>query len=261
MRPEGVIGVMQRSFAVTAALILVALASAGCLLPGEEAGYVHGTPGEFTREFLRDDPYPKLLIELDYVEGYNIDPQAKALLDQRINEVTDKQEVVWESNAFKSNQTKYSEEDLMELEAQHRTRYKDGDTAVLHIFYLNGEFAGEPGVIGVAYTGSSMVIFKEQITGSGTLFISDQDIEKAVIVHEFGHILALVNIGYVSQHDHEDPEHKGHSNNEPGLLNDGSVMYWQVDSTNFWNQFQGEPPNQFDSDDLDDLRGLKEGSL
>ena len=38
-------------------------------------------------------------------------------------------------------------------------------------------------------------------------------------------------------------------------------MYWAVESVDLGNQLAGEPPNQFDSDDLDDLRRMREGKL
>ena len=56
-------------------------------------------------------------------------------------------------------------------------------------------------------------------------------------------------------HDHEDPDHPNHSNN------DASVMYWAIESQDIANQIDGELPNNFDSDDLDDLRLMKEGKL
>ena len=62
-------------------------------------------------------------------------------------------------------------------------------------------------------------------------------------------------MGYTSPHDHEDHEHPHHSNNEE------SVMYWAVESQDFYNQLDGEPPNNFDSYDLDDLNLMRQGKL
>ena len=98
-------------------------------------------------------------------------------------------------------------------------------------------------------------MFKEKIEDASFLLISATDIEKAVIVHEFGHLLGLVNNGYQSPHDHEDPQHPHHSNNEE------SVMYWAIESQDIGNQIDGEPPNDFDSYDLDDLNLMKQGKL
>lgn len=247
--------VMQRTFAALGTLMMVALAVSGCL-EDSESPYAQGAVGDFKYEYLQAKEYKNLVIELDYVTGNNVDSQAKSLLNQRINEVTDKQDITWKSNSFTSSKDVYTLQDLLDLEEKHRTEYKSGNTAVLHIFYLNGEFDHvDNSVLGVAYTGSSIAIFKDEIEDAAFLFVSPQDIEKAVLVHEFGHVLGLVNIGYMSDHDHEDPEHENHSNN------DESVMYWAVESQNLGNQFSGSVPNEFDDDDLDDLAKLKAGEL
>ena len=132
---------------------------------------------------------------------------------------------------------------------------KVGDEFVIHILYLNGEFEDNNNALGIAYKGSSFAMFQEKIEDAAFLFISAQDIEKAVLVHEYGHLLGLVNMGYTSPHDHEDPDHPHHSNNEE------SVMYWAIESQDFYNQLDGEPPNNFDSYDLDDLNLMRQGKL
>ena len=126
---------------------------------------------------------------------------------------------------------------------------------MIHILYLNGEFEDNNNALGIAYKGSSFAMFQEKIEDAAFLFISAQDIEKAVLVHEYGHLLGLVNMGYTSPHDHEDPDHPHHSNNEE------SVMYWAIESQDFYNQLDGEPPNNFDSYDLDDLNLMRQGKL
>ena len=149
----------------------------------------------------------------------------------------------------------YSLEEIVNIEKNERERFKGGDTFVIHILYLNGEYQDNDKTLGLAYTGSSFVLFKEKIEDASFLLISSTDIEKSVIVHEFGHLLGLINNGYQSPHDHEDPQHPNHSNNEE------SVMYWAIESQDIGNQISGEPPNEFDADDLDDLRLMKEGNL
>ena len=143
----------------------------------------------------------------------------------------------------------------MEIENNQRTQSKSGNKFVIHILYLNGEYEDNDQTLGLAYSGSSFALFKEKIEDSAFLLISSTDIEKSVIVHEFGHLLGLVNNGYQSPHNHEDSQHPHHSDN------DESVMYWAIESQDIGNQIDGEPPNNFDSDDLDDLRLMKEGKL
>jgi hypothetical protein len=75
-------------------------------------------------------------------------------------------------------------------------------------------------------------------------------IEKAVLVHELGHILGLVNNHLPMATPHEDTGHETHSTNQ------NSVMFWAVEQSDIVEFLQGrtEPPNQFDSDDIADMR-------
>ena len=82
--------------------------------------------------------------------------------------------------------------------------------------------------------------------------------EKATLVHEVGHLLALVNITYRSPRDHHDEENQGHSTNV------NSVMYHAVDTVGVFTLFRGmnrQPPTDFDADDRADLADLKSSKL
>ena len=241
---------------ITLFLAFVILSSAGCLDSlKEDLISCENKVGECRYEILQSSKYSKLHIEIDYVSGYEPSSDALDFLRQRINEVTDKTSVTFSQESFGSTDTSYSLEEMLEIENSQRTKFKKDDEFVIHILYLNGEFEDNENALGIAYKGSSFAMFKENIEDSAFLFISAEDIEKAVLVHEYGHLLGLVNMGYTSPHDHEDPDHPHHSNNEE------SVMYWAVESQDFYNQLDGEPPNNFDSYDLDDLSLMKQGKL
>ena len=237
-------------------LMSIFVASAGCLDSlKDELISCENKVGECRYEILQSGKYSKLHIEIDYVSGYEPSSDALDLLRQRINEVTDKNTVTISQNSFGSTDNSYSLEEILEIENSQRSKFKGGDEFVIHILYLNGEFEDNDNALGIAYKGSSFVMFQEKIEDAAFLFISAQDIEKAVLVHEYGHLLGLVNMGYTSPHDHEDPDHPHHSNNEE------SVMYWAIESQDFYNQLDGEPPNNFDSYDLDDLNLMRQGKL
>ena len=68
-------------------------------------------------------------------------------------------------------------------------------------------------------------------------------------------MLGLVNLVYTSPIDHEDPDHKGHSNN------DDSVMYWAIESNNVGNFITGNLPTEFDNADKSDLAGMASGEI
>ena len=67
--------------------------------------------------------------------------------------------------------------------------------------------------------------------------------------------MGLVNLVYTSPIDHEDENHKGHSNNED------SVMYWAINSNDVGNFISGELPDEFDNADKSDLEGMASGEL
>ena len=244
---------MQRIFVIT---IILVLATPGCLDSLKDSVVsCDNITAECRYEILRGNEYSKIHIEVNYVTGNSPESDALNLLKQRIQEVTDKSTITVSQSSFGSTDNSYTLEEILELEDKQRTRFKSGNTFVIHILYLNGEYNDNDQTLGLAYSGTSFAIFKEKIEDAAFLLISAKDIEKSVIVHEFGHLLGLVNNGYQSPHDHEDPQHPHHSNNEE------SVMYWAIESQDIGNQIDGEPPNDFDNYDLDDLKLMKEGKL
>ena len=244
---------MQRFLVIATILVLT---TPGCLEDlKDEIVSCENSTGACRYEILRSTDYSRLHIEINYVTEHAPDSGAVDLLKQRIQEVTDKTSITVSQSSFGSTDNSYTLEEILEIENNERTRSKSGNTFVIHILYLNGEYEDNDQTLGLAYSGSSFALFKEKIDDSAFLLISSTDIEKSVIVHEFGHLLGLVNNGYQSPHDHEDPQHPHHSNN------DESVMYWAIESQDIGNQIDGEPPNNFDSDDLDDLRLMREGKL
>ena len=244
---------MQRFLVIATILVL---ATPGCLDSLKDSVVsCDNVTGQCRYEILRASEYSTIHIEINYVTGNSPDSEALNLLKQRIKEVTDKSTVTISQSSFGSTDGSYTLEEILEIESNERTRFKSGNTFVIHILYLNGEYNDNDQTLGLAYSGTSFVMFKEKIEDAAFLLISSKDIEKSVIVHEFGHLLGLVNNGYQSPHDHEDPQHPHHSNNEE------SVMYWAIESQDIGNQIDGEPPNNFDNYDLDDLKLMKEGSL
>ena len=251
----------MRAIPFVIAIVVVLTTLSGCIT-SEESGTVRASVGDFNKYYLRDDKYTKLIIEIDFVTGFEPSTGAVNLLKDRINENCDKLSVTVSQQPFESNDNKYTLKEIKNLESDHRSHKKKGDTIVVHFLYLNGRYSESDAVLGLAYYADAIAIFKERIEDVATtqinnpLLVSDEDIEKAVLVHEFGHLLGLVNINYRSQTDHEDSDSKHHCIHEDCVMNadveTNAIAAWI-------NTGDNKPPTDFRPECKDDIRILREG--
>jgi len=200
---------------------------------------------------------PKLIVEIDAVAGYEPAPSALRLLRTRLGQVVDKPGGIdfLPVKTIPHTEDGDANNSFMEnTEKRYRTHHSSASAIVLYVLYTDGDTGG---VIGAAYSSSAYAVFKQAIASAATPLVTAEEIEDSVIVHEAGHVLALVDIGYQSPRNHEDPQHPGHSKNPR------SVMYWAVDNVGVVGLLGGStrPPTAFDSDDIADLRDLRDGKL
>jgi hypothetical protein len=121
--------------------------------------------------------------------------------------------------------------------------------AVIHLLFVHGSFGGDDSVLGVAVRGDAAAIFTDQIDGASTPLVGAGGIEVAVVTHEVGHLLGLVDLFLHT--GRQDPDHPGHSTNSK------SVMFWAVESNLVADLLQGGPPKDFDTADLADLETIR----
>lgn len=240
--------------------LMITIPIAGCTSDIENIlGESWGVPGGLALACLRDDAYREMVIEIDHAPGYNPESSTVSLLKQRLGQVCDKPDGI----RIELNEIEFAESSTWTAEkvreVGHETMDAAPQTSVLrwHVIMPQGKYSDES-VLGVAVDASTIALFPDSINDATSIFnprISAEDIENSVMVHEFGHLLGLVNLVYTSPANHEDSEHPGHSNNED------SVMYWAIESLTVDAWLNGDLPTDFDQDDLDDLEGMKTGEL
>lgn len=235
---------MRGGLPVFLVVVLALVLASGCLRPAPSA----------SNDLVSSKKYTHLYIEVDYQEGKKLNGGTLDLLKQRINDHLSKPagtEVV--ETAFTASKTTWTTDDLRAEETQERQHQPEGTTMVLYILVVGGHHAEDTSdakVLGIQYGRASIAIFKDTIQNTGLIpgFLSNAgDVEKAVVVHEFGHTAGLVNNGLAMQTPHEDSGHPHHSSNQ------NSVMYWAVENT-LGIRGLSTIPNDFDSNDVADMR-------
>jgi hypothetical protein len=206
------------------------------------------------RVLLRASPARRLVIEVAYVSGRKPTQQALDHLTTILRrEVIKPDGIITTIGAQLPDSTSsYSLADLVGLESKYRHLHSGGSVASIWIAALNGNYAGASGTLGLAFQATAAVLFEDQIHQAANVFVSAGAIERSVITHETGHLLGLINIGYHSAYDHEDPQHPHHSTYQ------SSVMYWAIEDTSIATILSGGPPDDFDQYDRADLALLRD---
>lgn len=222
--------------------------------PGEkeEFSFDHErNPGTSASDFLTGDRFEHLVLEVDYMQGYEPLPESlenlRTFLEQRLNKSS---VTIPEPDAIPAGgQNHYTADDVRSLEKEYRTQFSDETTLSVYLIILDGKYSRE-NVLGIAYFNTSMAIFGETVRNvSGGLGQNPRDIvESTVLHHETGHLLGLVNNGTSMQGNHEDPQHSGHCDNEQCL------MYYSVKTTDFFAILLGGEVPEPDESCIADLR-------
>jgi hypothetical protein len=211
-------------------------------------------PGAAARDLLSADDFDRLVVEVQYVQGFA--PTAAGLqhlrgfLEARLNKPGGVEIRVASSPLPIQGQATYTPADVRAIEQQHRTAYTQGTTIATYLLYLDGELEGGPNVLGIAYNNTSMALFAEKIdqhTG-GVLQPSFATVEGTVANHEMGHLLGLVNNGTPMQTDHHDEDNGRHCD-DPDCL-----MHFSVRTTDYLDNLLGGTIPTLDADCLADLQ-------
>ncbi|NLP57191.1 membrane metalloprotease [Lutibacter sp. B1] len=211
--------------------------------------------GYSAEDILSANYFSNILIEVMYVEGFQ--PQTETLnnLKAFIQERTYKSNVIIQQKLLEiPTQTDYSMGEVKKIEDENRSEFSSGDQLTISALFLNGKSdrdTDDSVILGTAYRNTSFVIFEETIHSfSDNPFEPSRKVmESTVILHEFCHLLGLVNIGTPLVHEHQDTENGGHCTNEDCL------MYYQAENGSRIGQFiSGDKVPQLDAYCIEDLQ-------
>lgn len=221
--------------------------------PGAASDDGHrGPPGAYARTLLRPRPATSVVVERFQQRGK--EPSAAALASARstLAKVTNKNVDVRDPLPLDGTGGDWSADELRSLADRVRRVDPTDSRAVLELLFVGGTFEGSSSVLGVTVRGDVIVIFEDSVQAATTPVLSGSTIEEAVLIHEFGHALGLVDLARDT--GRADREHPGHSTNPR------SVMYWAVESDLIGQVLTGPPPREFDAADLADLQALRDGA-
>jgi hypothetical protein len=200
--------------------------------------------GRSAEDILSDDIYSSLIVELVYTSAYppkqeTID-RFRNLLNERINKPGG---ITFVENVISIPlDASYSLEEIKDIEEEYRSLYTTDDRIALYIFFANAKAESDTPTIktlGTAYRNTSMVIYEKTLQ----LVSESQNIdlgllESATLHHEFGHILALVNLTNDDIHqDHEDLANPNHCRVEECLMFYASNFARNIKSLGFVPDF------------------------
>lgn len=205
-------------------------------------------------DFLSGKKYEKLIVEIQYVTGYQpttatVD-NLKAFLQQRLNKPGG---ITIVQNAISSpGKTSFSIDDIKAVEKEYRTQHTSKKTLTAYFFFADADYASNSGsskVLGIAYGNSSMVIFEKTIKdySGGITQPPITTLETTVINHEFAHILGLVNNGTPVQSTHQDVAHGKHCNNA------NCLMYYTAETSDIVSNIIGGNILTLDGNCINDL--------
>lgn len=211
-----------------------------------------GPPGAFARTLLRPQPATAIVVDRAAQRGASVAEAAVGRSAGVVAEMTGKPVDVRPNAVLASDDTDWTAAEIRVAADAAAKVPQGGGKAVLRLLLLRGTFDGSQDVLGVAVRGDVIALFADNIAGAATPLVSRSAIEDAVLLHELGHVLGLVDLARNT--GRADKEHPGHSSNR------GSVMYWAVESSLVGQVLGGPPPREFDAADVADLRALRDGA-
>lgn len=205
--------------------------------------------GQSAKDLLTGDSFSKLTVEVGYMEGFALTSQAQqkviSFLEGLLNK-TSGIEIVQTQIPSQSKEN-YSAQDLRTIENDSRQLFPSENEITVWVSVVDGKFENES-VIGLAYQNLSTSLMGGSISENSGGFnqASRSSIEAAVLMHELGHLLGLVNITTPMVNNHQ--ANGNHCDNSDCLMN------FAVETTDLFSLLVTSPIPELDENCKLDLR-------
>jgi len=174
--------------------------------------------GASASDILGNTNFSNMVIEAVYNPGFRPTAAAMANFVNFLQERTFKEDIsVVYRELPSTGLNEISIQQAADFEDENRTLYNDGDTIAIFIFFADtiaegDDLQGGLVTLGAVYRNTSMIIFEETIKflGAQSSEITEADIEEATLMHEFGHLFGLINLGSPQVNIHDDPLSPNH---------------------------------------------------
>lgn len=262
-------------------LLLAALlaSSAGCTEAFRNVQQDLGSrtgPGSNYEAYLTGDR--KLVVELDHSPGalWDTSEPVNNHVRRQLERITAKDVEFRASEDLpdRGDRYRWSLGELRDLHEDHQDLSSNENRVVMHALFVDGRFEKD-GTLGLSYASQAFALFTGAIesascsnnaplcTGGDT---REWRVNRAVAVHEAGHLFGLVGSPLPMVNDHKmhedpDPDTPEDEAGDSHSSNQDSVMYWAVNTRRgLTNIFGNEaPPHQFDREDLRDAENQRGG--
>jgi len=214
--------------------------------------------GSSAADLLRSDTFTRIFIEVDWVEGFKPSDSGldslKVFMEQRLHK-PDGIKIMFDEAIESPGISKYSSKDIRNLEEEHRSNHTNGNTLVIYVLALDAESENE-NVLGLAYFNTSIAIFQQLIQQSTnqTFRPNRVIVEGAVLRHEMGHLMGLVNNGTPMVGEEGGPDDHHDEDNGAHCTVEGSLMHFRIRTSNFGNAMMESYIPRLEPLDIVDLR-------
>ena len=221
--------------------------------------YTNTAPVGTSAGYLLDDYlFTELIVEIDFVDGYEPEDSTIDTLSAFLRKYLDKPDgisIILDDSIDRPKKAVDHAEDLYTLEKKHRDYFPADSSLTIYILILDeGEIKDHTD--GIAYLNTSIAVFFKPIRENfGKIGQPETStVESAVLLHEFGHLLGLVNKGIRMKTEHQAKNRGAH------CTVDSCLMHSPIKTSDGnWNLNGGIIPDlcEFCRMDLEAAREIK----